>query len=193
MRVRAPQHPRRAGPPPLSARGCAHSARGVHRPVIGGARDLDADDAQLAGLSSWLSSLGLEPRACDLVADAGGLLCAWCDGLPLVRLVETLEGRQIASIERAPRSSAQGLRNIEKALEVLRVRKGLPLTHLYHSHRLSKGEAATIVPLVADLRASWRRVGGGARNRPPVAAPMRAAPGATGKPSASRVGCCTLR
>ena len=153
----------------------------------------DADDAQLAGLSSWLSSLGLEPRACDLVADAGGLLCAWCDGLPLVRLVETLEGRQIASIERAPRSSAQGLRNIEKALEVLRVRKGLPLTHLYHSHRLSKGEAATIVPLVADLRASWRRVGGGARNRPPVAAPMRAAPGATGKPSASRVGCCTLR
>ena len=97
----------------------------------------------------------MDPPLCDLAADADGLLRAWCDGLAVVRLVELLEGRELTGVERAPRSTAQGMRNVEKALEVLRVRKGMPLTHLYHPHRLSKGEAATIVGLVADMRASY--------------------------------------
>ena len=120
----------------------ASSPRPSGRKAVGGTQ-------QAGTLSRWLRSLGMDPPLCDLAADADGLLRAWCDGLAVVRLVELLEGRELTGVERAPRSTAQGMRNVEKALEVLRVRKGMPLTHLYHPHRLSKGEAAS--PAVCSI------------------------------------------
>ena len=45
-----------------------------------------------------------------------GVLLAWRDGLPLVRLVEALEGRALSGIEWRPHASVQCKRNIEKAL-----------------------------------------------------------------------------
>ena len=50
---------------------------------------------------------------------------------------------KICGKERRPSAPAHGRRNAEKVLGLLRVRKGMPLTHLYGAHKLARGEAAS--------------------------------------------------
>ena len=135
-----------------------------------------ASTSPLDLLCKWLRSLGLPSDACNLSPDVTGTLCAWSDGLPLVKALEALEGRMLAGIERTPRSAAHAKRNVDKTLEVLRTRKGMPITHLYHPLKIARGDATVIIPLLQDMRASYR----GARPKrtpappPPGALPMPA-------------------
>ena len=68
--------------------------------------------------------------------------------------VEALERRTLPGIERSPKAAAQRQRNYEKALEVLRLKKGMPLTHCYAAARLARADPAALVPLLLGISAS---------------------------------------
>ena len=138
-----------------------------------------------ATLTNWLRSLGpgcaLDENACALVTSAvDGLLVGWRDGTSLALLIEFLEGRAISGVERKPTKAAHAKRTVDKVLEVLKARKGMPLAHLYHSHRLARGEAAAVLPLLIDVRASygavWAKSRGGAASTAIVERQSRSPP-----------------
>jgi hypothetical protein len=118
--------------------------------------------SQLPRLRSWLRGYGLGERAAALEPE-DGVLVAWRDGLLLVRLVETLEGRELEGIQRQPRAAAHCRRNVEKALEALRGRKTMKLTHLYSAPRIVRGDPSTILPLLVHMRDAYGGVGGGSK------------------------------
>ena len=107
-----------------------------------------------ARLSAWLHANGIDARAADLCLRETVLL-GWQDGLALIDLVEKLEARSLVGIERAPRAAAQYRRNVEKALEALRLKKGMPITHLYAAAQIARGDAAAVLPLLADMKAAY--------------------------------------
>ena len=145
------------------------------RPTGGGSGgDDDRDAAMIHGLSHWLEGVGLDRRASSLEVVGDGVLLAWRDGLPLVRLVEALEGRALSGIEWRPHASAQCKRNIEKALEVLRLKKGMPLTHLYGASKMVRGDAQTIFALLTDMRTAYKSKVGRTQ---PAASQVYAGPG----------------
>ena len=86
----------------------------------------------------------------------GGCLKGWSDGLALVHLVEALERRTLPGIERSPKAAAQRQRNYEKALEVLRLKKGMPLTHCYAAARLARADPSALVPLLLQVRLAYK-------------------------------------
>jgi hypothetical protein len=108
-----------------------------------------------AALSAWLRAAGLDERSAHL-EDVDGVILAWRDGLPLVRLVESLEGRRLNGIEWRPRAAAQCRRNAQKALEALRLKKGMPLTYLYAAPRVTRGDPGVILPLLSEMKVAYR-------------------------------------
>ena len=114
----------------------------------------------LPRLGAWLRAVGVPEHATQLSAREPASLVTWRDGLQLVALVETLERRTLLGVERQPRSTAHCRRNVEKAMEALRLRKQMPITHLYSAPRVVRGEPTTILPLLAEIREAY---GGEAR------------------------------
>ena len=114
----------------------------------------------LPRLGAWLRAVGVPEHATQLSVREPASLVPWRDGLQLVALVETLERRTLLGVERQPRSTAHCRRNVEKAMEALRLRKQMPITHLYSAPRVVRGEPTTILPLLAEIREAY---GGEAR------------------------------
>ena len=117
--------------------------------------DSDATHRQLPSLRSWLRSLNLDEQfaSLEVIDDA---VVSWRDGLALVPLVEALEERSLHGVERSPKAPAQYKRNVEKALEVLRLKKGLPLTYLYATAQVARAEARFLIPLLAQVRIAYK-------------------------------------
>ena len=77
------------------------------------------------------------------------------NGILLIEIVQVMEMTKIEGINLNPKSKAEEIRNIKKALEFLKRKSSIPMTLLVAEADINKGERAVIFKLLKYLRKAY--------------------------------------
>jgi hypothetical protein len=80
---------------------------------------------------------------------------AFKNGLVLVRVVEYLEHTVLKGINDNPKTSAAMLNNLNRALEVVRNKKGINPRYLFSSEDIVNGNPEVIIGLLEDIAKAY--------------------------------------
>lgn len=119
-----------------------------------------AAEAQAA--AAWLASLGLGDAA-SLAAELmprSSYAASFTDGTLLASVVQHCEDRAglrraIVGLDKAPKTSAARLGNMRRVLEVLRLHRSMPLTHLWSELDLLEGDPSVTRSLLLQMRKAY--------------------------------------
>eukprot|EP00873_Tetraselmis_striata_P010229 jgi/Tetstr1/430493/TSEL_020301.t1 len=104
------------------------------------------------GIASWVEALGVT------VHPRWSLEAACKDGLLLCELVGKLQHKALPGVTAKPTSRASCLHNVRKALEVLRNKPNMAVTHLWSERAIVEGKPCVAAALLADMRRAYRQV-----------------------------------
>eukprot|EP00002_Diphylleia_rotans_P008885 TRINITY_DN18864_c0_g1_i1.p1 TRINITY_DN18864_c0_g1~~TRINITY_DN18864_c0_g1_i1.p1 ORF type:complete len:876 (-),score=150.04 TRINITY_DN18864_c0_g1_i1:305-2542(-) len=114
-----------------------------------GVMSIDISIHEKAALLRWLNSHGIKIASVEILEEP--FLDDFKDGVLLCRLLEKLELQDI-QYTKNPKSAASYLFNINKALEVLRKKRTMPLDYLWSAEEIRDGRAEIILPLLLQVK-----------------------------------------
>ena len=108
-------------------------------------------------LCDWYTPLSLSLSLSDNPISSPSSFLRLLLLLLLGRLVEELEHIRggLKGVCRRPRTPAQRLNNIKRALSVLGDKKSMPVDHLWSEEAIREGDTSVIVPLLEQMRRAY--------------------------------------
>eukprot|EP00826_Nyctotherus_ovalis_P016715 TRINITY_DN14851_c0_g1_i17.p1 TRINITY_DN14851_c0_g1~~TRINITY_DN14851_c0_g1_i17.p1 ORF type:complete len:204 (-),score=18.72 TRINITY_DN14851_c0_g1_i17:193-804(-) len=102
-------------------------------------------------LVEWIKQLGVKVK----VPLCSSFFEQFRDGVLLVRIVEKLERKAIRGICEHPKSPANSLHNIRKALEMLKLKKNIPVEYLHSEGEILKGNKSVVIGLLNSIKLAY--------------------------------------
>lgn len=112
----------------------------------------------------WIESLGISMyESSHLPTTDTNTIVANCmeglrNGTKLAEIVEKLEGRTIAGIDRKPTRTASAYNNVNRVLTLLRERKNIDPTHLWSVKEVLAGDEEVIWGLLETIYAEYGKI-----------------------------------
>jgi len=104
-------------------------------------------------LIDWIKKLGVKIKV--PLCSSESICDQFRDGVLLVRVLEKLERKAIRGICEHPKSSAHSLHNIHKVLDILKLKKTIPINYLYSETEIFKGNKSIILGLLTSIKLSY--------------------------------------